>query len=163
MVKTVLFVLSVFLQTQPADDGSALMNKALTASGFKFTKSASGLSYTVDFDHPEGKTQRVYVAAASGKAGGYPFHSIYGTSWTSKEQPSPKILEWVSSQVKKLGQFYVFKDSQGMWAIRFSVPFDASEFSAEPKADDPGVTRLKDTIYFVDQVADEASKELAKL
>ncbi len=58
--------------------------------------------------------------------------------------------------VKKFGSFYIYKDSQNMFSIRFGCHYDSSNLKDELTASSPEVTHLKDMIYFVDAVGFEA-------
>ncbi|MCE9557348.1 MAG: hypothetical protein K8R88_00200 [Armatimonadetes bacterium] len=143
------------------DANSAPTKAAIAATGLSNELSASGLSYKIDFTHPESRKQTVYVTAKpSATIKGLLTTFIYTTVWVSKEAPTSELLLKVLTQTKKIGQFYVFKDSKDVWCIRFGANFNATELKESSTSTDPLVTNLKDTIYFVNQVGEEADKEL---
>jgi hypothetical protein len=141
----------------------ALMSAALTATELKFRKSASGLSFIVDFDHPNNRKRQIMVNVTSDPIepikGQYIYTSVIVTGTTP---PTEKQLLKTLPVTKKLGNFYVYKDSKNTYVIRFGVHFDAGTLSATPGKDDASVIALKDTIYFVNQVGEEAALDLEK-
>ncbi len=145
-------------QNQPVVTPEELMTSALKATELTFAKSESGLSFVVDFSHPDKLTQRVYVSTTSNAILSIRPHTIYTDVWSGKEPPSAEILEKALSTVKKMGHFYLYTDSKNTHSIRFGANFDASTLLAEPKKDDESVKALKNIIYFVDQVGFEASR-----
>jgi len=78
----------------------------------------------------------------------------------NKEAPTDDLLRRITSRAKKLGQFYVFKDSKDVWSIRFSAHFNATEVKVSITPNDPLAITLKDIIYFVNQVGEETDREL---
>ena len=94
---------------QSDDAGKARLKSALEATGLKHEASPSGLSYTVLFDHPGNRQQKVYVATALGKPGGLVTHLIYTTVWVNKDTPPDEAtMRQVFTQSKKLGHFYLW-------------------------------------------------------
>ncbi len=143
-----------------AEAAKARMEAALTATGFTFSKTSSGLSFRLDFTNGS-KNTIVLVGNTPYSLRSYQAHMIYTTVWYSKDKPSDALIQRATLMSKKVGGFYGFKDAQGMWSIRFSVHYDISDLPAVPDKDQPAVKRLKDTIYFVNQVGQETEKELA--
>lgn len=155
-----LFASLVAAQTTKPDPGMDLMDKALKATTFTYAKSESGISFMVDFDHKETATRRVYISSTPISTLTFRSHLIYTDIWIGDVPPSNDLVEKVMSSVKKIGHFYLYKDSQDRYAIRFGANFDASTLRSEPKTDEVSVKTLKDTIYFVDQVGEDAQKEI---
>ena len=136
---------------------------ALTATELKFEKSKSGLSFTGIFDHPNNRRRQVFVSVNSNPLGPLAGHLIYTSVLvTGTTPPTEQQLVKTLAVTKKVGSFYVFKDTKGAYAIRFGVHFDAATLSATPAQTDSSVFALKDTIYFVNQVGEEMALELAK-
>ena len=63
-------------------------------------------------------------------------------------------------QSKKLGHFYLFKDTKGTWALRFGAHFDATGLKDISEKSDTLATTLKDLIFFVNAVGEETDKML---
>jgi hypothetical protein len=147
----------------PVDEASeiASLKSALDATQIPYATSPSGLSYTVLFDHPGNRKQTLYVAVKPGKASGLRAHTIYTTVWINKDAPpDDALMKKYLGQTKKLGAFYLFKDSKGIWAMRFVVNFDVTDLKESSASGDKAVTTLKDMIYFVNQVGEETDKEI---
>lgn len=141
----------------------ALMSVALTATELNFKKSASGLSYILDFDHPNNRKRQIMVNIAASPIDPIKGHYIYTSIVvTGTTPPSEKQLLKTLPITKKLGSFYVYKDSKGIYVIRFGAHFDAGTLSATPSKSDASVIALKDIIYFVNQVGEETALELEK-
>lgn len=155
-----LFITLVAAQTAKPDAGVILMDKALKATTFTYAKSESGISFMVDFEHKTTATRRVYVSSTPVAALNFQSHLIYTDIWVGDVPPSNDLVEKAMSSVKKIGHFYLFKDSKDRYAIRFGANFDASTLRSEPKTDEAAVKALKDTIYFVDQVGEDAQKDI---
>lgn len=151
-------------QTQPAqpdvEAAKARMEAALKATDLIFSKASSGLSFRLDFTNDTVKSV-IYIGNTPYSLLSYKVHMIYTTVWSSKQRPSDALMQRASSMTKKLGGFYGFKDAQGSYAIRFVVHYDISDLPANPDKDMASIKRLKDMIYFVNQVGQEAQKELA--
>lgn len=164
MSATAFLLAASLAQTQPnpaeVEAAKARMEAALKATEFNFIKSPSGLSFRLEFTNGS-KNQVLYVGNSPYGILSMKVHSIYTNVWTSKEKPSDALMLRVSAMTKKLGSFYGFKDSQGIWAIRFGVHYDISDLPDNPDKDMTSIKRLKDMIYFVNQVGQEAEKELA--
>lgn len=144
-----------------SDAAQARLKSALDATSLSHELSSSGLSYTILFDHPEKRQQKVYVATAVGRAGGLLTHTIYTTVWTNTTAPPDSaLMQKVFTQSKKLGQFYLFKDNNGIWSIRFGAHFDATGLKETSEKGDTLSTTLKDLIYFVNAVGEETDKQL---
>lgn len=137
------------------------MKASLTATGLNFSTSKSGLSFTLNFDHPDKSVRVIYLTMAPASILTLKTHIIYTNVWSSKVAPSPALMTKALTMSKKLGFFYIYKDSQNVWAIRFGAHFDTSDLPAAPTNDLPAISRLKDTIYFVNQVGQEAQTALA--
>ncbi len=69
-------------------------------------------------------------------------------------------MQKVFGSAKKLGSFYLYSDSQGKWAIRFGVQFDAADLPAGLESGSPGIKALEDTIRFVERVGEETDAML---
>lgn len=164
---TALFVAhqSPVTQTQPSqpDPSTVRMEQALKATGLTHSKAEGGLSFTIDYTYPENRVRRVFVAIKSSKTMGREIHNAYTQVWTGTgtEAPSANLVREVSAKAKKLGFFYVYKDSKGMYGIRFGVNIESTLFKPEMTLSDMPILRLKDTLGFVAQVGEETSKELA--
>lgn len=161
---TPLLAVSLALSQQPPVDSTAAKEQvkaALTATGLSFGTSQSGLSYTISFTHKDSPNRMVYVATSPAAILSMKTHVIYSNVWSSKEAPSEALTTKVFTMSKKLGFFYLYKDTNSVWAIRFGVHFDASELQSTPASDQASVQKLKDMIYFVNQVAQETEKSLA--
>lgn len=148
-------------QTDPTPQVKAAMDKI----GLTYTNSSSGLSYIVDFSHPGDRTRRVFISTRRTGIQAAKIHTIYTMVWEGKEPPSEDLMNlvfWRAS--KKLGGFYVFKepDNKG-YTIRFSATFDATDLPDTLTAESKEVVRLKDTIYFVNQVGEETWKSIKEL
>jgi hypothetical protein len=144
-----------------SDTAQARLKSALDATSLSYELSSSGLSYTILFDHPEKRQQKIYVATAVSRAGGLLTHTIYTTVWThANTPPDSALMQKVFTQSKKLGQFYLFKDNKGTWAIRFSAHFDATGLKDTSEKGDTLSTTLKDLLYFVNAVGEETDKQL---
>ena len=143
------------------DAAKARLKSAVEAMGLKYEASPSGLSYSVLFDHAGNRQQKVYIATAPGKAGSLLTHTIYTTVWVNATTPPDSaLMQKVFILSKKLGQFYLFKDTKGTWAIRFSVHFDATGLKDTSEKGDTLSTTLKDLTYFVNAVGEETDKQL---
>jgi hypothetical protein len=154
---------TLLLAPAPVDEASeiASLKSALDATQISHVTSASGLSYTVLFNHPGNRQQTVFIAVKPGKAGALRAHTIYTTVWINKDAPpDDTLMKKYLAQTKKLGAFYLFKDSKGVWAIRFVVSFDATDLKESSASGDRAVVNLKDMIYFVNQVGEETDKEI---
>ena len=103
---------------------NARLKAAMSATGFKFETTTSGLSYSVIFDHGGGKSQTVFVSIDGSPVGNHRYHAIYTGVWTGAKEPSAEIVKKMLMNTKKLGTFYSFKDSQGNWSVRFMVQYD---------------------------------------
>lgn len=161
---TPLLAASLVLNQQPPEDKTAakeLMKAALTATELSFATSQSGLSYTLTFTHKDSPNRTVYVSSAPAGIMSLRPHTIYTNVWSSKEAPSEALANKVFMMSKKLGFFYLYKDTNEVWAIRFGVHYDASGLPAAPSKDLEAVKRLKDIIYFVNQVGQETQTALA--
>ncbi len=148
---------------RPDDDAAkARLKSALDATGLKYEASASGLSFTLMFDHEGGKRkQKIYLAVKPGTPSSLKTHMIYTTVWLGKDAPPDEaLMRKILGRTKKLGSFYLFKDAKGIWVIRFRVHFDATNLKETSASDDNLVINLKDMIYFVSQVGDETDKDL---
>lgn len=145
---------------ETANQEPNLIEGALKATGLSYAKTTSGLSYSVDFNSDDGRTRRILVAVTPSKLMKLRPHLIYTTVWTGDQAPSTEVLSLVMYQTKKYGNFYMFKDSQGKFAVRFGVNFDAAMLSATPQSEDASVKNLKDSILFVNQVGKEVSSLL---
>lgn len=146
---------------QANDADKARLKSALDATGLKYETSSSGMSFTVLFDHPNNRQQKIFVTIAPNKPGGLVTHTIYTTVWANKDTPpEEEIMRKVLSQTKKLGAFYLFKDTKGVWALRFGTHFDATGLKDTSERGDTLSTTLKDLIYFVNAVGEEADKQL---
>jgi hypothetical protein len=139
----------------------ASLKSAMDATQIPHTTSTSGLSYTILFDHPSNRKQTVFIAVKPGKAGALRVHTLYTTVWINKDAPpDDALMKKYLAQTKKLGTFYLFKDSKGIWAMRFGVNFDATDLKESSASGDRAVVNLKDMIYFVNQVGEETDKEI---
>lgn len=146
----------LFAQTAPPVEQKPIMKRGLEATGLIHGDSASKLSYVVNFTQPEDRTRTVYVAVTPVTVGELKQHAIYTSVWSGGgPAPSGELISKVFAMSKKTGHFYLFKDSKGNHDIRFGVHFNELELAAEPKSSDPSVMRLKDLIFFVNQVGEE--------
>jgi hypothetical protein len=146
---------------QSDDVAKARLKSTLEATGLRYEASASGLSYTLAFDYPNNRRQVVYVGQAPNKVSSLVTHMIYTTVWVNKESaPDDATLRNVLSKSKKVGAFYLFKDSKGTWALRFGVHFDATDLKDTAEKGDTLSTTLKDLISFVSTVGEEVDKQL---
>lgn len=158
---TLTAILATSPQTAPADKGRAAIELGLKATGLNFGTSTSGKSFTVTFDHESNQKQVVYVATEGSALSGMQSHIIYSQCWSNGGlAPSEKVLKLALSKSKKLGQFYVYKDTSDKYAIRFGVHFDSNLLPVKPTSGEPTVMTLKDLIYFVDAVAFETATEM---
>jgi hypothetical protein len=161
LLTAILLAVSAPHTAQADDAAKARLRSTLDAMSLKYEASPSGLSYTVLFDHPDKRQQKVYVAIAPNKPGSLLTHTIYTTVWVNTTAaPDEALLRKTLGQSKKLGQFYLFKDSKGTWAIRFGVHFDATDLKDTSEKGDALSTTLKDLIYFVNQVGEDTDKLL---
>mgnify|MGYP000555981443 CR=1 FL=1 len=69
-------------------DAKARIQSALEASKLGYAASPTGLSFTVVFEHDQGRRQTVFVATEPGNAGGLVMHSIYTNVWSAPTPPS---------------------------------------------------------------------------
>lgn len=134
--------------------------QALDATGLSYQKTTSGKSYSIVFDHPNNRRQTVYMSVSPSKTNGLVTYTLYTQVWYSEKAPDEELMKKVFTKVKKLGAFYLFKDSKDVWAFRFGVKLDATEMPANPSASDALVTSLKDAIYFANAVGEETDLEL---
>lgn len=158
-----LLAATLFCVAPPQSDdvAKARLKNTLDATGLKYEASASGLSYTFPFDYPNNRRQIVYLAQEPNKVSSLVTHTIYTTVWVNKDSaPDEATLRKVLSQSKKLGAFYLFKDSKGTWAIRFGAHFDATDLKDTAEKGDTLSTTLRDMIYFVSNVGEEIDKQL---
>lgn len=147
--------------SQTDEAAKARLKSALEATGLSYEASPSGLSYTVLFNHPDKRQQKIYLALALTKVGNLFTHLVYTTVWVNAATPPDAMtMQKVFSQSKKLGQFYLFKDSKDTWALRFGVHFDATGLKDTSEKGDALSTTLKDLIYLVNAVGEETDKQL---
>jgi hypothetical protein len=158
MVATLL--LSAPAPQQPEEAMKAQLKAVMDATGFKYGVTTSGKNYTVVFDHAEKRTQTVYVNVNPSKAGTVTTYYAYTQVWYGDSAPDAALMQKVLSRTKKLGTFYLFKDSKGTWTIRFGARFDATDMKEAPTSEDALVKALKDVIYLVSIVGEETDKEL---
>jgi hypothetical protein len=136
---------------------------ALTATTLRFAKSESGLSFVGDFDHPNGRKRRVYIGTSATTLQNIQSHVVYTTVLVcGKTPPTEKQLLSTVSSTRKLGAFYLYKDKNDIYAIRFGAHFDSALLPSAPTSSDPSVENLKDLIYFVNQVGEESALLLEK-
>lgn len=158
------FALLALLGLDASSDDSAAkarLESALQATSLKSETSASGLSHMASFTNEENRKQNVLISRAPSSVSGLVMHSIYTNVWVdSQNPPDAATLRKVFSKTKKLGSFYLFKDSRGTWAIRFATQFDATSLPEKSKAGDELVKALEDLIRFVEIVGSETDKEL---
>jgi hypothetical protein len=154
-----LFLLAPQTPSPEETAASERLKSALAATGLNYSTSASGLSYTVVFDNADKRKQTVYVAVKPGKLETMA-HSLYTTVWSGQDAPGEALMRSVLAKSKKLGAYYLFKDTKGTWAIRFSAHFDAMDLKSTSASGEALVTTLKDMLYFVNQVGEETDKEL---
>ena len=133
---------------------------ALDATGLNYQNTASGMSYAIVFDHPNNRRQTVIMSKTPNLVNGLVTYTLYTQMWSSKKAPDDELLRKVMTKVKKVGSFYLYKDSQQNWSIRFGARLDATDMPASPKAEDNLVKSLKDMIYFVNAVGEETDLEL---
>ncbi len=151
------------LDAEAKAKSEALMSSALTATELKFNKTRPGLSFQCSFDHPNNRKRQVFVNISANPVDNVRGHFLYTNILaTGTEPPSEKQLLQTIAVTKKLGNFYVYKDTKGTWVIRFGTHFDAGTLSAKPRKTDASVIALKDTIAFVNQVGEEVALELEK-
>ena len=157
-----LAALALCVAPPQADDATkARLKSALDATSLRYELSQSGLSFALLFDHPNNRQQKIFVTVAPGKPGGLVTHTIYTTVWVNKDTPPDEAtIRKVFTQSKKLGEFYLFKDTKGVWALRFGVHFDATGLKETSEKGDTLSTTLKDLIYFVNAVGEETDKLL---
>lgn len=161
MILPTLILLSNVLGAQDANaELIAQCKSTLTATGFNFAPTASGKSYSIVFDHPNGRKQTVYLGLVPSKNGGLVTYNLYTQVWFGSAPPDEALMQKILSRTKKIGAFYLFKDAKGAWAIRFAAKFDATDVAKIPKAEDPLVVAFKDTVFFVNAVGEEIDKEL---
>lgn len=152
---------SVLWQTQSVDvtANKEILKASLDATGLRSTVSQSGLSHLVSFENEDKQTRTVFVQITPSALLSWRSHLIYTTVWTGKEAPDEVSMRRIFSFTKKFGAFYIFKDSQGTYALRFGVNWDSS--LVPTPAAGPRVQELKEMIQFVNQVGEEAEKLLA--
>ena len=136
------------------------IQSALTATGLSNELSETKLSFKLVFDHPDSRTQSVFVATKDSVVRNIKTVTIYTSVWVSNEAPKRELLLGLLSESKKAGQYYLFKDSNNNWSIRFGVQFDASHLPNMSNANDPLIATLKDAIYLVNQVGEETDRKL---
>lgn len=135
---------------------STRFESAMQSTGLAFERSASGLSYKVVFPHANERSQTVFIGVDAGTAGELRTHFVYTTVWVgATSAPDATTLRKVFGNAKKLGEFYLFQDESGRFALRFGVAFDATRLPRTSSGADEGVNRLADTIRFVNQVGEE--------
>ncbi len=147
---------------EPKAAAKARLESALRAADLQFETTPSQQSFALQFDFAGGRRQRVLVSATPGTAADLAVHAIYTTVWTGQEPPSAELVRTLCSRSKKFGGFYVFRDSKGVWALRFGAQFDATDLPATVGKGSPAATALRDLIEFVATVGDETVAELAK-
>ena len=140
----------------------ARLESALLAADLQFEVTPSQQSFALQFDFAGGRRQRVLVSATPGFFNDTATTEIYTTVWSGQEPPSAELVRTLCSQSKKFGGFYVFRDSKGVWALRFGAQFDATDLPATVGKGSPAATALRDLIEFVATVGDETVAELAK-
>lgn len=133
---------------------------ALDATGLKYQATASGLSYSVIFDNQNNRRRMVLMSKTPNQTNGLVTYTLYTQIWGSDKAPDDALLKKLMTKVKKVGSFYLYKDSKQMWSIRFGVKLDLTDMPASPKAEDVLVKTLKDTFYFINAVGDETDLEL---
>lgn len=161
-MNTIFLALALLGAPQLSDEAlKAQAKSALDATKLTFSASASGKSYTLVFDNEGNRKQTLYFTQTPNRVSTLVTYNIYTICWASKDAPPDEaLMRKVLTKSKKLGVFYLFKDTNNFWSIRFSVRFDATEMKESPTADDPLVKALKDTIYLVNAVGEETDKEL---
>jgi hypothetical protein len=134
--------------------------KALNATGLTYSLSENKLNVHLLFDHPNKRQRKVYILTTSESLGTFTTHLVYTIIDLGKKDLTMDMLKKTVGATKKLGHFYTLKQSDGLMTLRFGAHFNATELSGEPKAGEAGVTHLKDLIYLVNQVGEEAQLDL---
>lgn len=132
----------------------------MDATGLNYQTTASGLSYSVVFNNQNNRRRMVLMSKTPSQSNGLVTHTLYTQIWGSDKAPDDLLLKKLLTKVKKVGSFYLYKDTKQMWSIRFGVKLDLTDMPASPKAEDPLVKSLKDTIYFINAVGEETVLEL---
>ncbi|MBL8087172.1 MAG: hypothetical protein JNM85_03760 [Chthonomonas sp.] len=158
LLTTLSILTSSALQSDEAVKDQA--KKALEATGLKFETTASGKNYSIVFTHPENRQHTVYMSLTPNRPGKLITYNLYTQVWYSKDAPDDALMRKILGRTKKLGAFYLFKDSHDTWTLRYNVKFDATDMPEIPKAEDKLVKALKDCIFFVNAVGEETDKEL---
>jgi hypothetical protein len=153
-------LLSAPAPQQSEETRKAQLKTVMDATEFKYRVTVTGKNYTVTFDHPGKRTQTVYVNVMSSRVGTLTTFYAYTQVWYGDTAPDAALMQKVLGRAKKLGAFYLFKDSKGTWTIRFGVRFDATDMKETPTSGDDLVKAFKDVIYFVNAVGEETDKEL---
>jgi hypothetical protein len=156
-------MIAIMLCTLPQQSDDALKaqaKSALEATGLRFDLTESGKSYKIVFNHPGNRTQTVYMSLTPNKVSGLITYNFYTQLWSNANPPDEATMRKILGRTKKLGAFYLFKDSKGIWGLRFNARFDATDLAETPKSDDASVKAIKDLIYFVNTVGEETDKEL---
>lgn len=160
---TPLLALLALQTAQPTDDAAVRLGKALAASSWTYSRPEGSTAYFVDFKVNDTKNRRVFVQASATELLSFRSHAIYTTVWVGSTLPNASIIDYTFAKPKKLGHFYIYKDAKGVYALRFGVQYESSDLLADPKADDPAVIRLRDTISFVNQVGQEVAEQVEKV
>jgi hypothetical protein len=134
------------------------LKATMDATGLSYTPTSSGLSYQLTFENKSGRKAPILVAVKPSALGTSTNHIIYGSSWIGNEAPSFNKVRAALVQTKKLGAYYLYKDANNTWTLRFGAYFDATEQAGGAQNGEAAVARLKDTIYFVNQVVDETAE-----
>ena len=161
LLRSLLILTLLVRGPQDPDDAAraARLDSAMGVCGLSYQKSTSGKSYTVTFTHDGNRQQTVSIAP--GRPGGLVTHSIYTTVWIDQNSPPDEAtMRKVLANAKKLGAYYLFKDTKGTWALRFGTQFDATDLAETPKAGDATVRVLRELIEFVDEVGEQTDREL---
>lgn len=133
---------------------------ALDATGLIYQTTASGRSYSIVFDHENKRQRTVFMSNVPNFSNGLVTYNLYTQVWGSDKAPDAELLKKVMTKVKKVGAFYLYKDTNQMWSIRFGARLDATDMPENPKPDDNLVKSLKDFIYLINAVGEETALEL---
>jgi hypothetical protein len=147
--------------TKQTKGDNPLFKQAMEDTKFTYTISKSGLSYVVEFSVKDLPNRIVWVTRETNVKNDIATQSIYTEVWSDKGAPPVDVLvKTVLRPAKKIGNYYVMKFDDGFYAIRFMATFDLAGLEASGETRTKAIERLKDTIYFVNQVGEETEKEI---
>lgn len=145
-----------------ASAASARLASALHATGLTYGTTATGRSFALRFSFPGDRQQQVLLTKQPEQVAGLVMHTAYTTVWSGKQPPDVELVRKLCGRTKKWGGFYLYRDQQDTWGLRFSAHFDATDLPETSAAGQAAVQKLRDLLEFVATVGDETAAELAQ-